>query len=156
MANHELPQERKSTVKAANRTSRCYGAAAIAGCGTTTDAESDASQPSTSVGGTVAPVDEATSGIEITVVLPSGWPNPIYPGQPNVVIEDEDDQEHVFTATDRRVSVQLPAAGDYSVGAMIEDGGCYDTAGIADAGNPPVSVADGDVFELRATGEICD
>ena len=106
---------------------------------------------------TASPDDPPGSDvIEIVVVLPVGWPEPFYPGQPEVTIERVDGPEVRFETTGRRTSVVLPEPGDYRVGAIIEDGGCFDTAGVANAGNPPVTVSNGDVFELVDTGELCD
>ena len=100
--------------------------------------------------------EDASSSIEIVVVLPTDWPNPIYPGSPDVVVEADDGDEFRTVADGDRITLQLPSSGDYSVGAVIEDGGCYDTAGVSDSGNRAIEVDDGDVIRLRDTGEICD
>lgn len=90
------------------------------------------------------------------VVLPDGWPEPIYPGEPVIVVESESGDEFRFDTTGRRNRVSLARPGEYKVGAVIEDGGCYDTAGVADGGNPPIEVTDGAVLNLIDTGELCD
>jgi hypothetical protein len=114
-------------------------------------------------GSTAEPPEASTPGeldnsssVEIVVVLPVDWPSPAYPGRPVVVVEGIDGAEVRIAAPSERVTVDLPASGDYSVGAVIEDGGCFDTAGVADAGNPPVALDDGDVVRLQDTGELCD
>jgi hypothetical protein len=100
--------------------------------------------------------DTADSSIEIVVALPDDWPNPMYTGRADVVVERVDGVEFRTPARDRRVTVQLPAHGDFTVGAVVEDGGCFDTAGVAQGGNPSVPLDDGDVVTLQDTGEICD
>jgi len=104
----------------------------------------------------VAPRTVPDGSITITVIGPADWPNPIYPDPPEIVIEDATSLETRRAMTDGGTEVRLPAAGSYRVGAVTGDGGCFDTAGVTDAGNPPVEVDDGDTVQLIDTGEICD
>ena len=126
----------------------------LVGCGDAADRPDDVDATVTT--NTAPTEDDAGSSIEIVVVLPSDWPNPIYPGSPEVVVEAEDGEEFRTVADGDRITIQLPVSGHYSVGAVIEDGGCYDTAGVSDSGNRAIEVDDGDVIRLRDTGEICD
>lgn len=99
--------------------------------------------------------DQPTSGsITIVVVLPDEWPDAIYPDEPEITIEHG--WQARFPTTGMRTDISLPEPGQYRVGAITGDGGCFDTAGVTIAGNPTVDVRDGDTVELVDTGEICD
>jgi hypothetical protein len=105
--------------------------------------------------GTAVATTERTA-TTIVVRLPDDWPDPIYPDTPTLVIEDEVGADIVTVpAGDGTMLVALPGPGTYRIGA-ITGGGCFDTAGVAPRGNPPIEVADGDTIRLIDTGEICD
>jgi hypothetical protein len=100
-------------------------------------------------------VDDSTrASISIIVVLPADWPDPIYPDPPELLIEHG--SQIRLPTTGRRTDVDLPTPGEYRIGAITGDGGCFDTAGVGLAGNPTLDVRDGDTIRLIDTGEVCD
>ncbi len=98
--------------------------------------------------------DFPASGIEITVVLPPDWPDPTYSSPPNVVIHGA--ANLVFPVATDRITVRLPSEGDYTFWAVANGGSCSDTARMVNRDDPPPPIVDGDLIELRATGEVCD
>ena len=96
--------------------------------------------------------DQHDASITVVVVLPDDWPDPIYP--PEISIEHG--WQRRFPTAGPRTEISLPEPGQYRVGAITGDGGCFDTAGVANAGNPTVELGDRATVRLIDSGEICD
>jgi hypothetical protein len=157
------PHERTERVKVRNRVvdtafERCAESAESAPGGTT-QMRTSRVLLAIAVGMTAACGDARPDGaIDVVVILPESWPDPMYTSRPEVYAESSDGNTIRTLADGFRIELRLPASGMYSVGATAKTGGgaCWDTAGVTDAGNPPVEVDDGDVLRLRATGDICE